>query len=146
MRIKLFVILSILLASAHQLMAQTGSWKDYQASGYDSGSGQQADPYVIKTAGQLAYFASRISAGQDLSVCVELRANIDLSAHYWAPIGEVSGVKPNNSFAGTFDGHGFTIRNMKQSFANAENTAFFANLKGNSVVRNLNFEIGRAHV
>ena len=140
MRIKLFVILSILLASAHQLMAQTDTWKNYQASGYDSGSGTEADPYVIKTAGQLAYFANRISSGQDLSVCVELRANIDLSAHYWAPIGEVSGVKPNSSFAGTFEGHGFTISNMKQSFANAENTAFFANLKGNSVVRNLNFD------
>ena len=132
-------LLLLLLTFTQVSWAQTDEWSDHKASGYASGQGTKDEPYIIKTAAQLAYFASQVTAGNDLSVNVELQANINLAAHYWTAIGNPAGVKPNNSFAGVFEGNGFTISNMKQSFASKENTGFFANLKGNSVVRNLNF-------
>ena len=46
MRIKFFVILSIILASAQTLMAQTGNWDAYKAKSYESGSGTEKDPYI----------------------------------------------------------------------------------------------------
>ncbi len=140
--IKLFILISILFAYVQSTAAQSGDWSNYKASGYESGSGTEADPYVIKTAEQLAYFAAQVTAGNDLTANVELRSSIDLGAHYWVPIGDrgASAVRPANEFAGVFNGNGCTISNMTVDFSSGVNNGLFSQLKEGCIVRNINFE------
>ena len=118
--------------------AQTGNWDAYKASGYAAGSGTQADPYIINTAAQLAYFAANVTSGKDMKAYVELGDNIDLSGHWWLPIGNRSGNNPGNSFSGHFDGKGYTISHMTREWGGEENSGFFSFIKGGSV-KNLTF-------
>ena len=111
------MLLILLVASAQGAWAQSGEWKDYAASGYASGSGTKADPYVIKTAAQLAYFAKEVSTQKNVSVgkYYILGSNIDLSTHYWNAIGDGNGNNGENldyRFKGNFDGKGYAIKNM----------------------------------
>ena len=56
--------------------------------------------------------ASQVNSGTTYSGSYfKQTANIDLSAHYWVPIGTSS----SNSFQGTYDGDGHTISNMTTS-------------------------------
>ncbi|MDO4543282.1 MAG: GLUG motif-containing protein [Clostridia bacterium] len=90
-------------------------WDGSVASGFDSGSGTQSNPYIIKTAAQLAYLASSVNSGTTYSgLYIELANDIELNdydAKYWilnatpwTPIGTSS-----NSFRGNFNGKGFAI-------------------------------------
>ena len=106
------MLLILLVVSAQGAWAQSGNWKDYAASVYDSGSGTEESPYVIKTAGQLAYMAKQINAGNELQAYYVLGADIDLNAHYWNPIGSAV-YDANKTFKGSFDGKGHVISNMK---------------------------------
>ena len=108
-----FRLLALLLTlfSATASFGQNGDWSAYKASRYESGSGTSADPYIIKTAEQLAYLAAQVTSGKDKTACFQLGANIDLGSHYWIPIGNLSTGNGNN-FAGTFDGKGYAICNM----------------------------------
>lgn len=133
----LYTILVLFLTLPQMAKAQTGNWDSYQASGYASGSGTQADPYIIKTAEQLAYFAARVTAGQDLNVSVQLGNDIDLGAHWWRPIGPRSGARPSG-FSGHFDGQGYTISSLRGNWGGEENHGFFSFINGGSV-KNLIF-------
>lgn len=133
----LYTILLMLLAIPQMAKAQTGNWDSYQASGYASGSGTTADPYIIKTAEQLAYFAARVTAGQDLNVSVQLGNDIDLGAHWWRPIGPRSSARPSG-FSGHFDGKGYTISSLRGNWGGEENHGFFSFINGGSV-KNLIF-------
>ena len=135
----LFTITVLLFATTQKAMAQSGNWDSYKASGYDSGSGTQASPYIIKTAEQLAYFAYRVKSGQDKTAYVELGDDIDLSAHWWIPIGDRTGNNSGNGFQGYFDGKGYTVSNLKREWGNEENSGFFSYLRGGSV-KNIIFD------
>ena len=67
----------------------------------------ESNEFYISTAAQLAQFAYMVnnSSKQFSGKTVRLIADIDLSAHYWVPIG----VKEARAFAGTFDGQGHTV-------------------------------------
>ena len=56
------LLMFLFVFTAQGAWAQSGNWKDYAASGYASGSGTIDDPYIIKTADQLAYMAKQINA------------------------------------------------------------------------------------
>lgn len=82
------------------------------AAASPSGSWDKAGNYTpvteknlkISTAAELAGFAVLVNSGADFSgYTVSLAKNIDLSAHYWVPIG---------TFSGTFDGNGHTITGL----------------------------------
>ncbi len=92
--------------------AQSGEWKDYAATGYASGDGSKDNPYVINSAAQLAYMAKEVSNTQKVSEgkYYVLGDNIDLSAHYWNPIGKLDDY--DYSFKGKLDGRGHVISNM----------------------------------
>lgn len=139
-RLKLFVVLSIILSTAQTALAQSGSWSDYKASAYESGSGKQTDPYIIKTAEQLAYFASQVSTGNDMGAYFELGADINLADHWWKPIGNTGGNNPGQSFTGSFDGKGFTISNMNRDWGAEENSGLFSFIKGSASVKNIVFK------
>ncbi len=86
-------------------------WDGTVASGFESGDGTGRDPYIIKTAEQLAYFAESVNGGNDYADCrIELHSDIDLDKIEWTPIGN-----SQNVFKGTFMGKSHTVRNLKIS-------------------------------
>ena len=84
------MLLILLVVSAQGAWAQSGEWKNFAASGYASGSGTKADPWIIKTAEELAHMAKDISENKNASLkkYYALGADIDLGAHYWNAIGD----------------------------------------------------------
>lgn len=89
----------------------SGDWTDYAATSFASGSGTSSDPYQIATAEQLAYLAKCVNGSSTSLYRLKyfiLTANIDLSAHYWIPIGYSS----SYYFRGYFDGQCYSINNM----------------------------------
>lgn len=80
------------------------------------GSGTAADPYRIKDAGQLRYFADLVNGvkgAPNTGLCAALTQNIDLSGvcgsdtGSWMPIGTDA-----HPYTGTFDGGSFTVSGL----------------------------------
>lgn len=133
------MLLILLVVSAQGAWAQSGEWKDNAATAFASGSGTKEDPYVIKTAAQLAYMAKDISDNQNASLkkYYALEADLDLGAHYWNAIGDgrdLHGVGDDAKyrFKGNFDGRGHIIKNMHlQWIANGwKSTGLFGAIVG----------------
>ena len=84
--------------------APSGNWTTYRASSFAGGNGNTStNPYEISTPEQLAYLAYLINSSST-SVYNEYKdkyyritASLDMSAHYWTPIG--------NSLSRAFSGH-----------------------------------------
>ena len=84
---------------------------------FESGTGLQSDPYVIKTAEQLAAFRTSVNNGKTYAgQYIQLADNITLSGE-WTPIG--TGIRSGSSytgdskpFKGTFDGNKKTISGL----------------------------------
>ncbi len=85
--------------------AISGNWIDNRAGGFASGHGTEEQPFEIETAGQLADLAYRVNNNLSYlynnymhpykNAYYNITADIDLSAHYWTPIGT-----EDNSFSG----------------------------------------------
>ena len=101
-----------------------GNWIQHAAKSFAGGNGSQKKPYIIKTAAQLAYLAKRVDAShaKDGNYTkfryYKLANDIDLSKHYWTPIGRSDGnvyktLLYGKAFRGIFDGGGYTIRGLK---------------------------------
>ena len=105
------IMMFLFVFTAQGVWAQSGEWKDYAANEYASGDGSKDNPYVIKTAAQLAYMAKDISGTNNISKgkYYVLDADVDLAAHYWNPIGTDN----NHRFLGNFDGRGHVVKNLK---------------------------------
>lgn len=90
---------------------------------FQSGSGTEADPYVIADANQLSRFRDTVNAGDDYAgKHIALAADIDLGGAEWTPIGigtrKGSGFASGSTpFAGTFDGAGHRIRGLQITVA-----------------------------
>lgn len=110
-------------------------WIDYRADKFESGSGTKNDPYVIKTAGQLALLAYKVNTNfevaplewHDYSAYYILGADIDLTGKAWVSIGATTmflasfgDVGHYNPFQGCFDGNGYKITNMSARFYQTE--------------------------
>lgn len=81
------------------------AWTGTVATGFNSGSGTQDDPYIIMTGEQLAYLAQQVNGGTTYaSTYFRLGISIDLGGKEWTPIGNSSW-----SFQGKFDGNGNSI-------------------------------------
>ena len=119
-------------------------WDGSTATAYESGSGTEKDPYIIKTGAQLAYLAKlgmdNTTKKNDVygaGMYYKLGASIDLSAHNWTPIAfrNSSSSYDWTYFGGVFDGAGYTIT------MNITSTKFgyglFQCLGGSGVVKNL---------
>ena len=102
----------------------------------------QADGYYIIDSAQklarLAYLVNyNIDNGKWASYQYKQTADINLSAHYWQPIGNYT-----YSFKGTYDGTTFDIHNMKtycgaNAYSAYNNIAIFANSSG-ATIKNVN--------
>lgn len=89
--------------------------------------------YLISSADQLSSLASQINDGHinTLNVKFRLTESIDLSNRYWTPIGTSS-----NPFRGSFDGAGYSIKNMTVNGRMIENNTcggLFGYIEGASI-------------
>ena len=103
-------LLAALFAAAGTARADatpSGLWSGNTDASWGSNYAE-SNEFYISTAAQLAQFAYMVnnSSKQFSGKTVRLIADIDLSAHYWVPIGN----KEARAFAGTFDGQGHTVR------------------------------------
>ena len=113
--------------------AATGYWSaNTNASGF-TGSGTS---YTVSSEAGLAHFASLVNAGNDFAgATITLANDLDLSAHYWVPIGwfpPQGSSNPERVFNGTFDGGGHYIDGMTIGGSNY-NTGSGANNEGNAL-------------
>lgn len=97
------------------------TWFAHLDDSFAGGSGDQNDPYLIETAGQLALISKNASSNSNYSgVYFKQTANIDLSAYTWVSIG---------TFSGTYDGNYKCITGLKNSFCSTLSGATVKNLK-----------------
>ena len=90
---------------------------------------QATKTYYVYTADGLDAWAEK--AKTDLTVSCILMDDIDYNDKEWTAIGD-----PGNQYAGTFDGGGHTIRNIKIN-GNAQNNGLFGYIAGGGIVKNL---------
>lgn len=121
------------------------AWDNTAATSFASGDGSLSDPYVIKTAQQLAYFRNQVNAGNTYSgKYIVLGANIDLisasgAKQGFGTISEVTGHSSSGfsgtTFQGTFDGRYYEIKNLYWNGANYR--GLFGHIGSNGKVLNL---------
>ncbi|MDE6778170.1 MAG: hypothetical protein K2J51_01660 [Alistipes sp.] len=83
--------------------------------------------YTVTEAAELAWVASKVNAGDDFAgKTVVLAADIDLNGTEWTPIGASATDGTNKyPFAGTFDGAGYTVSNLKVTRPDSSNAGLF---------------------
>ena len=121
------------------------AWDNTAASSFASGDGSLSDPYVIKTAQQLAYFRNQVNEGNTYSgKYIVLGANIDLisasgTKQGFGTISEViehsSSSFDGTTFQGTFDGRYYEIKNLYWN--GADYRGLFGHIGSNGKVLNL---------
>ena len=100
-----------------------------------TGTGTEADPYIITTPNQLLAFGESVNGGTTYEgKTVALGADIDLSAitRAWRPIGLESA-----PFQGTLDGRGHAIKNLTYEMGQENNVGIIGYAGASSVVKNL---------
>ena len=93
---------------------------------------QATKTYYVYTADGLDDWATR--ANEDLTVICILMDDIDYNDKEWTTIG--TGNTSIESYSGTFNGGGHTIRNIKIN-GNAQNNGLFGHIAGGGTVKNL---------
>lgn len=100
------------------------------------GTGTADDPYLISNESQLEYFRNQSNSGNSYSAHAKLVNDIDLqyaSASSWTPIAQ------SNSYSGTFDGNGHSIKNLYSSFYQGGHVGLFGIVYG-GIIKNLTVE------
>ena len=98
--------------------------------------------YQIDSVTDLFWFAGLVNGTlenveQDTAASAVLTADIDLSGETWTPIGNYDqSSRPNNKYAGTFDGAGHTIEGLKIE-SSADWQGFVGYLGEGGVIENL---------
>lgn len=89
------------------------AWDGTAAESFEGGNGDSSDPYIIKTAEQLAFLAKQVNGGETYrGKYFQLEADLDLSGSEWTPIGTET-----VPFSGKFSGNGNVLTNVKISAA-----------------------------
>ncbi len=77
---------------------------------YAGGLGTEGKPYLISNAAQLKLAQQQINSGVAEDAHFKLTADIDFANNDWEPIGKTT---TGYQFAGTFDGDGHVVKNLK---------------------------------
>ena len=115
--------------------AEANVWTAYAADDFAGGSGTQDEPYQIATAAQLALIAKNVADGTAdyYGKYFKLVDNIDLSGHYWSPIGVYSYTPSGTEskiFEGFIDGNNKVISGLVVDERTSKNSAgFFGNIQ-----------------
>lgn len=115
MACRLLLVAAVFLFLSPHLQAQgSDKWNGSDiASQFAGGDGEEATPYQISSAAELAYLAQQVNLGNDnggsdySGKYFVLMNDIDLDNQEWTPIGA-----SQMSFKGTFDGKGYQIQNL----------------------------------
>ncbi|MCR4640221.1 FMN-binding protein [Ruminococcus sp.] len=117
---------------------------------FADGSGSANDPFVVKTAAQLAGFAESVDSGENyLGKYIVLDADIDLSdIANWNPIGAEGAASKNldKIFAGDFNGRGHIIKglnikaNDETAYTDETNVGLFSTLLSTAKVSGIRLE------
>jgi hypothetical protein len=122
----LAILVSLFPALSAPAQAAEASWT--VAAGYTGGSGTSDDPYLISTAGQLAYLAQMVNGGEEYQgKHFKMTDNIDLQTQSWTPIGVKS---EYFAFSGAFDGCGHQITNLAVNITGIADGTAYAGLFG----------------
>ena len=104
------------------------------ATSYNSGTGTEADPYVIFDGSQLKRFINQINAGETYAgKYFVIGSNINMGGYTLPMISPTE----ETAFAGTLDGNGFAVSNFKVSASGTVN-GLFGYLNGS--LKNLKIE------
>ena len=154
------LITAIFLVIVLSVSASAETWEDYADTSWFDGPGAAAgtasDPYVIKTANELAGFAkicndninysTKYTIAEFTGKTIVLANDIDLKNIEWIPIARLT-VFHSNGFNGTFDGRGHSIKNLYISkienptkYIKVNGVGLFANLAASGVIKNLRVE------
>ena len=115
-----------------------------EADPFTTGTGTEADPYIVDSESSLRDFAKAVNAGHTYEgKFVKLAKDIELAYGDWTPIGyfEYSEAGKSYVFMGTFDGDGYTVSNIDINRASTEidsirkSTGFFGCIQG--TIKNL---------
>lgn len=110
-----------------------------------TGSGTEADPYLIKTADDLDEFRDIVNGG-DNDAWGTLLSDIDLSQlsdvaerENWTPIGYYvnAGTSSLTGYDGRFDGRGYTIRNLRINSPTEDYIGLFGHVYDHGEIVNL---------
>lgn len=98
------------------------------------GTGTSADPYLIGTPEELAWYRTEIN-NYNNQACAKLIADIDLNNKSWIPIGGTIPGQKINTFAGDFDGgdhkvSGLFIEHLRLYSSENINYGFFGTVTG----------------
>ena len=127
------------------------TWRSYASDAYESGSGTQADPYLVKTPEQLSRIAKHVNADffgltsptPCKDTCFAQIASFDLAAHYWEPVGIINVPKECDEvyipFSGTYDGRGHIITSAL-SILPVRAMGLFGYAKAGTVKRTFSFK------
>ncbi|MDD4753421.1 MAG: cadherin-like beta sandwich domain-containing protein [Desulfitobacteriaceae bacterium] len=128
------MLLSLFTLLPVRAFAADGTTWDGNAYPITQGEGTKDDPYIIDTAGKLAYLAQNPGLGFLKEYYYRLEADLGLngSEHDWVPIGNMSSIATN--FQGHFDGNGHIISNM--STPDEQNAGLFGVISG-ATIKNL---------
>ena len=127
--------------------AATGNWDSYYASSFAGGNGTSSSPYLISTPEQLARMSYMVNNGSGTSSYYKLTTDIDISAHYWTPIGA------KRYFSGNFNGDDYCIIGMNinagtllsaTGFSNFYGAGMFGTLYGSAYIHN--FSLSKANI
>ena len=95
-------------SNGYDIVYEDGKYTAVEAAPTLSGSGTEADPFVIGSLEDLKVFRDMVNAGTTFdNQFVVLTADVDLGGESWEPIGNSSA-----KFLGTFDGKDHTISNL----------------------------------
>lgn len=157
--IAMFVMLLSPMPVSASAAGNADVWDGRVGTAFDGGTGEEDNPYLISSAGTLAYLASVVNSGKGagdtafLEKYFRLTCDIDLDNRPWIPIGFrfEGSVNSSTFFGGHFDGCGYAVYHLnsatylgtpENAIAAAQATAgLFGALIGGSV-RNLGIESG----
>ena len=118
-------------------------WDGTVATGFASGSGTDADPYIISTGAELAFLAEQVNSGVATpenynSAHYRLGTNIDLKNRAWTSIGyhvDEGSSSSGKSFSGDFNGNGYSIVNLNVDATGTPNKSagFFGHVMGGTI-------------
>ena len=155
----LMVFSSVITVAAATETQPTTWWDKNAATSFAGGTGTEADPFLISTPAELAYFAKYLEGGArngktDVAY-FQLTADLDMSAHQWQPVGyskEPSNKRGTKTYYDqntlnkcVFDGNGKTISGIYLTASSAlghtydYGCALFTRIV-DSTVKNLNLQ------
>ena len=116
------VLISGLIAASSLAIAPPASANGCIGGNFPSGDGSAGSPYEIADAGDLVYLASDTNC---FGYNYRQTANIVLTGAWTTPIGDST-----DSFAGTYDGGGFSISNLNISLPTTGQVGLFGFIRG----------------